>query len=150
MFVQILRQLNGQSVKHLVCAKRLACIIILFSTYNNKKGRKMRKKFKMELINNYVDIYKILFNCKELIKTEKNTDQEKIISLLHDALKLKNEYEKMFDILKMNDISFLVLKRDLDNAMKFQPQNYSPSSLEKILELKGKAEKDLRSLHEQA
>ena len=110
----------------------------------------MRKKFKMELINNYVDIYKILFNCKEILKS-KESDQEKIISVLQDALNLKSEYEKMFEHLNMNDTSFLVLKRDLDNAMKCQPpQAYSPSSMEKILELKGKAEKDLHSLHEQA
>ena len=105
----------------------------------------MRKKLKMELINNYVDIYKILYNCKELIKSEKNTDQKKIFFILQDALNLKSEYEKMFETFNMNDTSFLVLKRDLDNAMKIQaPQAYSPSSLEKILALKGKAEKDLQ------
>ena len=105
----------------------------------------MRKKFKMELINNYVDIYKILYNCKELIKSEKNTNQKKILFILQDALNLKSEYEKMFENLNMNDTSFLVLKRDLDNAIKCQtPETYIPSSLEKILALKGKAEKDLQ------
>ena len=119
---------------------------MLFSTYNNKKGRIMRKKFKMELINNYVDIYKILFNCKEILKTNKDScTTEKTYSILKDSLALKAEYEKIFATHKIDDISFCVLKRDLDNAMKAQPPHaYSPSSIEKILELKGKAEKDLQ------
>ena len=104
----------------------------------------MRTKTKMILINNYVDIYKILFECKQglifgldtqTISTTKN--------LLEENLKLKNNYEELFKKLKIDDVSYLILKKDLEEATsKPAPKQYILAPLSNLNTKKEKIKED--------
>lgn len=78
----------------------------------------LRNKTKLELIDNYIDIFKIIFCCKQTIL---GALDEKVIlkyeQILTSTLSLKNNYEEMFKSLKMYNTSFLILKKDLENAL---------------------------------
>lgn len=107
----------------------------------------MLGKNKMELINNYVDIFKILFWCKQKVFSSCDLDETLVLEkTLEQTLKLKSSYEQIFDKLNMSDTSFLVLKRDLEYSLK------KPTSLgllaptnEWIETKKNKIETDLKS-----
>ena len=78
----------------------------------------LRNKTKLELIDNYIDIFKIIFCCKQTIL---GALDEKVVlkyeQILMSTLNLKNSYEEMFKALKMYDTAFLILKKDLENAV---------------------------------
>ncbi len=105
----------------------------------------MRHKLKMELINNYVDIYKILYSCKYLLQNDKNSDKSKnILDAIKNTLKLKENYEESFIKLKIADTSFLVLKGELERGLKFpHSENFTPVTLNKINEANTKIYKKL-------
>lgn len=105
----------------------------------------MRNKIKMKLINNYVDIYKIIFACKFILNSNQNTNENELaLSTLNDTLKLKNSYEQIFHKLKIADTSFLLLKRDLDHAIQVIPdKNYKPRTLINMIEMKKEISKTL-------
>lgn len=123
-----------------------------FKKYKNNKikieRQVMRNKIKMKLINNYVDIYKIIFACKFLLDRNQNASENEVaLSTLNDTLKLKNSYEQMFQKLKIADISFLLLKRDLDKAIQVIPDsNYKPKTIINMLEMKKEISKTLNEV----
>ncbi len=108
----------------------------------------MRNKIKMKLINNYVDIYKIIFACKYLLDRNQNASENEVaLSTLNDTLKLKNSYEQIFQKLKIADTSFLLLKRDLDKAIQVIPDNnYKPKTIINMLEMKKEISKTLNEV----
>ena len=98
----------------------------------------LRRKTKLNLIDNYVSIYRILYNCKIILSKTSNTENIKAIETLCDkTLDLKTKYERSFRQLKMYDSSFLNLKAELDNCKNitryFTP--FSIKQLESSLEL---------------
>lgn len=104
----------------------------------------MRKKLKMELINNYVEVYRMLFVCKFII----NNGSEEEIKMAYDSslefTSLKEKYEKTFERLKINDTSFLVLKKGLEDGLCTIPNNnYKPLDISKIHEIKAKISEEL-------
>lgn len=81
---------------------------------------RIKKKQKLNLIDNYIAIYRILYNCK-IILTNKNStfledETSKIQKLCDQTLDLKNKYENAFFKLKMVDDSFLLLKQQLNES----------------------------------
>ena len=125
---------------------------IWFKKYKNNKikveRQVMRNKVKMKLINNYVDIYKIIFACKFLLDRNQNASENEVaLSTLNDTLKLKNSYEQIFQKLKIADTSFLLLKRDLDKAIQVIPDiNYKPKTIINMLEMKKEISKTLNEV----
>lgn len=105
----------------------------------------MRHKLKMELINNYVDIYKILYSCKYLLQKNKNLEDNKnILEATTETLKLKENYEESFIKLKIADTSFLVLKGELEKGLTYpHSDNFTPVNLNKINEANTKIYKKL-------
>lgn len=107
----------------------------------------LQGKKKLELINNYVDIFKILFWCKQKLYLSSNLDDAIFLNqTLEQTLNLKASYEQIFDKLKMSDTSFLVLKRDLEYSLK-KPTSISLLTLTNdwIDTKKIKIETDLKS-----
>lgn len=109
----------------------------------------MRHKLKMELINNYVDIFKVLYSCKYLIKNanaldSQITEKTSILEITNHTLKLKEDYEKSFHKLKIDDSSFLLLKKELEEGLNYPfSDNYTPVNLNKINEANTKIYKKL-------
>ena len=74
-------------------------------------------KLKLNLIDNYISIYRILYYCKKVLCEQKeNLTNEQInifFNLCDQTLDLKLKYEEAFKKLKMIDDSFLLLKQQL-------------------------------------
>ena len=82
---------------------------------------RLRKKQKLNLIDNYIAIYRILYNCKILlsydIKKSLNSNEiSKLYKLCDQTLDLKSKYENAFSKLKMIDNSFVLLKQQLNDC----------------------------------
>lgn len=105
----------------------------------------MRNRLKMELINNYVDIYKILYSCKYLLHAVNDLEgSECILKAIKDSLKLKDNYEKSFSKLHIADTSFLLLKKQLEEGLNHpHSENFTPVNLNKINEANTKIYKKL-------
>ena len=108
----------------------------------------MKNRLKLELINNYVDIFKIIYNCKYIASNGSDINEnENALKHLKESLKLKEAYEKTFQTLKIADVSFLLLKQLLENALKVTPQdNYTPTAISIVAESKTKISKTLNSV----
>lgn len=79
----------------------------------------MRAKKKLELINNYVEIHKILFACKmSIFKSTNFNETASCFKLLKDVSTLKSNYEKIFEKLHLNDEAYLNLKKELETTLK--------------------------------
>ena len=80
---------------------------------------KIAKKQKLGLIDNYITIYRILYNCRKLIYSQNNSSDtlNKLQTLCDYTLDLKLKYEKAFQLLRMADNSFLLLKKQLNECM---------------------------------
>lgn len=75
-----------------------------------------RRKTKLNLLDNYIAIYRILYHCKCMLSSNTTTSSEKIKKvqkLCDQTLDLKMKYENAFKKLKMIDDSFLLLKQQL-------------------------------------
>jgi len=95
--------------------------------FNFKKGKNMyifmvkimKRKVKLKLIDNYVDIHKILYKCKInylFAKTEESLIfLETIITRLN---RIKEEHENLFKSINMYDDAFILLKKDLEEGLK--------------------------------
>lgn len=104
----------------------------------------MRRRIKMKLINNYVEIYKILFACKYIIKNGESEDINIAINTSQEVLLIKENYETTFEKLKINDTSFLVLKKSLEDGLHTIPSpNYTPFDISKMHEIKAKISEEL-------
>lgn len=87
----------------------------------SRKHMRLRKKQKLNLIDNYIAIYRILYNCKILlsydIKKSLNSNEiSKLYKLCDQTLDLKSKYENAFSKLKMIDNSFVLLKQQLNDC----------------------------------
>lgn len=81
----------------------------------------MKNKFKLNLINNYIAINRILYVCKSLLNNNRNlTEIQQITMLISSTINLKISYEKTFDKYLKNDNSFLLLKKQLNDTMTTQ------------------------------
>lgn len=89
---------------------------------------------KLNLIDNYVAIYRILFHCKELLSLPLSKENISTINRLCDqTLDLKHKYECAFEHFKMVDSSLLLLKQQLSS---FRGHTKSAEELCTIHELK--------------
>ena len=79
----------------------------------------MKKKEKLALIDNYVELHRIMFQCKNAI-THCN-DIASLIDLKNlsiSLINLKELYEKTFQKLRMLDDSLILLKQQLESSLK--------------------------------
>lgn len=106
----------------------------------------LRNKTKLELIDNYIDIFKIIFCCKQTIL---GALDEKVVlkyeQILMSTLNLKNSYEEMFKVLKMYDTAFLILKKDLENALSKSKNMNTTKNYDDLILSKTKIENVLKS-----
>lgn len=109
----------------------------------------MKSKIKLELIQNYVDIFKIIFCCKQTIlqANDENTIS-KFEKISISTLRLKNTYEKVFKSLKMYDTAFLILKNDLENALSRSNNLSVTQNYDELIVSKTKIENCLKSVSE--
>jgi hypothetical protein len=78
----------------------------------------MRKKRKLALIDNYVNIFRILYRCKINLIFAKSEDEIFLLdSICSKLLKLKDEHEKLFKQIHIHDNSFLLLKQQLETSL---------------------------------
>ncbi len=96
----------------------------------------MRTKTKMLLINNYVDIYKLLYACN----AQKG---ESTSNLCVEIEKLKSKYERCFQKLKIDDTSFLVLQKSLEEGLRVVNPYYIPCEFSKMNQMKTKISETL-------
>lgn len=105
----------------------------------------MKKKAKMTIINNYAEIYKIIFACKQILKVSK--DERTLLdatNIINETIQLKEFYEKSIIDYKINDASFLVLKKELDETLKIDNIcTTHPLSTKQIFIDKARLEKEL-------
>ena len=63
-------------------------------------------------------INRILYVCKNLLSNNRNLSEiQQITKLISSTINLKISYEKTFDKYLKNDVSFLLLKRQLTDAV---------------------------------
>lgn len=91
----------------------------------------MRTKTKMLLINNYVDIYKLLYACN----AQKRESTSKLCVEIED---LKSKYERCFQKFKIDDTSFLVLQKSLEEGLKVVNPDYIPCEISQMDQMKTK------------
>lgn len=90
------------------------------------------RKQKLNLIDNYVAIYRILFHCKELLLAS-HGDTSIINNICDQTLDLKHKYECAFEHFKMVDPALILLKGQLSS---FRGHTKSAEELCTIHELK--------------
>ena len=92
----------------------------------------MKQKDKLVLIDNYISIFRLLFNCKNIIVDRHNYLYIQSISqLTHQTLELKNNYEKAFEELGLIDEPFMQLQRELNECI-CQPKHHSNYNLKEL------------------
>ena len=106
---------------------------------------KIRRRKKLHLIENYVDIYRILYNCKQLMTTS-NIDTISLKSICDQTLDLKSKYENAFSKLKMIDSSFLILKEQLNDYKAFKDNNIASYTISELQEFLNIIEQDYLQL----
>lgn len=78
----------------------------------------MSQREKLNLIENYISIYKLLFNCRNISINKKDTLKINTLSKITDkTIQLKNNYENTFDTLGLIDDSFLQLQKELNECL---------------------------------
>lgn len=106
---------------------------------------KIRGRRKLNLLDNYVGIYRILYNCKQLMTTG-NTDSQSLKNICDQTLDLKSKYENAFSKLKMMDSSFLILKEQLDNYKMYANTTMEAYTLPELQEFLNIIEQDYLQL----
>ena len=109
----------------------------------------MKKHDKLNLIDNYVEIYRVIFECTQAIKNCKDIETLKNLSeLCISTLNLKKLYEKTFKDINMMDDSLILLKMQLEDSLKnpIIPQNKKIFSFEFLLNKKKILEKYLKTI----
>lgn len=78
----------------------------------------MKQKDKLSLIDNYVSVYRLLYNCQGFtcLYTEDNLTPQ-LSHLTHQALELKHHYEIAFEQLGLIDETFLGLQQELNDCI---------------------------------
>lgn len=85
----------------------------------------VKRKEKLNLINNYVDIHRCIFDCKYSIINENCNPKnlENLLKLTDQLIELKKQYEKIFNTEKMMDDSLILLKMQLESSIINYPKN---------------------------
>lgn len=91
----------------------------------------MRYREKLKLLDNYIELSRILLKCKSMVMLKTNVDAEQLDDTCNLALKLKNICIERIKECGMYDESFLVLKKDIDTAVHYNiyPHNLNISTL---------------------
>ena len=76
----------------------------------------MKYKLKMQLLDEYVCIHKILYICKQRIFLG-NTNIVSLKTLCESASSLKKEFDETFNTLGMNDTSLIIFKEQLKKGL---------------------------------
>ena len=85
----------------------------------------MKKKEKLALIDNYIELHRVIFECKDAIKHCENVNSLiELKNLSISLIDLKQLYEKTFLKYKMLDNSLILLKQQLEDALK--SEKYPP------------------------
>lgn len=99
----------------------------------------MKKKLKLELIENYIAIYRILYICKQRLFLA-NTKADDLEIICKKTTELKKDYELAFDKIGMVDNSLILLKSQLNTALNtpYNNHDYTPYTklINKINEIK--------------
>ena len=96
---------------------------------------RIRMKQKFNLIDNYITIYRILYNCKQLLSShneQKDINMKEVSKLCDHTLDLKSKYEDAFTKLKMIDNSFILLKQQLNECKNHLDKPIKTWSIEEI------------------
>jgi len=109
----------------------------------------MKSYQKLDLINNYVEIYKCIFDCKQaIIHSSEESTIKKLSEFYNELINLKTIYEKTFIEKNIMDDSLILLKMQLDSALN-NPPNLSKKeySLEKLISKKKHLESALQNIN---
>ena len=88
---------------------------------------KKKHKQKLALLDNYVNIFRLLYKCKiNLIFAQNEEEVFLLDNICTKLLKLKEEHENLFKKIHVYDDSFLLLKRQLEESLS---NNKIPSTL---------------------
>ncbi|MGN0960974.1 MAG: hypothetical protein ACI4PF_02100 [Christensenellales bacterium] len=90
---------------------------------------------KLGLIDNYIAIYRVLYNCKILLMPNNKISSEdtmKLLQLCDQTLDLKTKYEKAFEKLKMIDDSFILLKQQLNECKGYPDKDIELCTISEI------------------
>jgi hypothetical protein len=78
----------------------------------------MRNKEKLNLIDNYISIFRLLYNCKNIVVSNHDHCTLNIISsLTSQTIELKKNYEDAFNKLGIIDDTFLQLQQELNDCI---------------------------------
>lgn len=107
----------------------------------------LRRKAKLNLIDNYISIYRILYNCKMLLcKARQHHNVQAIENLCDKTLDLKTKYENTFKKLRMYNSSFLCLKAELDSCKDIS-QYFAPTPIDELELSLANLEADINKLN---
>ncbi len=109
----------------------------------------MRYKEKLKLLDNYIEISRILLKCKSMIIINLNIDTERLNNASNIAIKLRDLCLEKIKENGMYDDAFIILKKDIDNAVKnnIYTYNLNNTQLDKICETLDKIQSQLISHH---
>ncbi len=77
----------------------------------------MRRKLRLEMLDDYVAVFRIIYLCRSsiFVQTENQTECEVIKVIEQDAISLQKKYDKTFERIGMLGPSFLLFRRELSN-----------------------------------
>ena len=81
----------------------------------------LKKQDKLNLIDNYVEIYRCLYNCKLSLNSSPNNivQLSNIDTLCEQLCQLKTLYEETFKKAKIYDEAFIQLKQELEETLSY-------------------------------
>ena len=110
----------------------------------------LKSKEKLNLINNYIEIYKCIFDCKQSILKEEN-NAEKLASLTQlfdELITLKKLYEEIFVKQKLMDTSLILLKQELEETLQQSTlSTRKNASIENIILTKNRLKETINRLN---
>ena len=110
----------------------------------------IRRKTKLNLLDNYVAIYRVLYHCKRMLSAQNYTSNENMVpklqKLCDQTLDLKTKYEKAFVKLNMVDDSFILLKQQLSACKGYNTPRPPKCTLKEISDSVEIIEKDYANL----
>lgn len=77
----------------------------------------MKKKLRLELIDEYIKLYSVLFSCKKLVLEGLNKQMDALFEYSKFSICLKKKYEDTFSRFGVIDDAFYLLKKQLDNTI---------------------------------
>ena len=94
----------------------------------------MRYSKKLELLNNYIELGRILLKCKSILILHINIDAKALENTCKLAIKLQNDCLEKIKQCGMYDDAFEILKKDIDTAIQsnIYTHNLSHNTLEQM------------------